>query len=110
MIYNEHVSQPWFTYISDGTKTVEGRRNKGRFKEMKVGDVVVWFNEQTSVKTVITEKNVYLTFREYLTKEGLDKCLPGISTIEKGVKVYYQYYTPEDEKKYGVVAIRIKLI
>ena len=38
--YTETVSEPWFTLISMGLKSVEGRKNKGRFKEMKVGDIV----------------------------------------------------------------------
>jgi hypothetical protein len=38
--YNEHLSEPWFTLISLGLKTVEGRKNKGKFKEMQVGDIV----------------------------------------------------------------------
>jgi ASC-1-like (ASCH) protein len=42
--YTETVSEPWFTLISMGLKSVEGRKNKGRFKEMKVGDIVAWTN------------------------------------------------------------------
>ena len=41
----EYLSEPWFTLISLGLKTVEGRKNKGRFKEMKVGDIVEWTND-----------------------------------------------------------------
>ena len=37
--YKENVSEPWFTLISLGLKTVEGRKNKGRFKEMQIGDI-----------------------------------------------------------------------
>jgi hypothetical protein len=38
-----HVSEPWFSLISLGIKTIEGRKNKGIFKELKIGDVVEWF-------------------------------------------------------------------
>ena len=113
--YIENVSEPWFTLILLGLKTVEGRKNKGRFKEMKVGDIVEWTNDnfmQRSVLTRITGKAEYPTFREYLDTEGLDKCLPGMEKfgIDKGLGVYFKYYTKEDEKKFGVVAIRIELI
>jgi ASC-1-like (ASCH) protein len=40
--YTQHLSEPWFTLISLGLKTVEGRKNKGVFKEMKLGDIVKW--------------------------------------------------------------------
>jgi ASC-1-like (ASCH) protein len=32
--YNEHLSEPWFSLISLGLKTVEGRKNKGKFKKV----------------------------------------------------------------------------
>ena len=113
MIYKENVSEPWFSLISLGLKVVEGRKNKGRFKEMNVGDIIEWTNNDfnpRSCKTKIIGKKEYPTFREYLEKEGLKKCLPSISNIEDGLSVYFKYFTKEDEKEYGVVAIRLKLM
>lgn len=111
--YSEHLSEPWFTLISLGLKTVEGRRNKGKFKEMQVGDIIEWNNNDFGERkflTKIIEKVEYKTFKEYLENEGLDKCLPGIYSLEHGLNVYFKYYTKEDETKYGVIAIRIELI
>ena len=111
--YTENVSEPWFTLISMGLKSVEGRKNKGRFKEMKVGDIVLWTNNDFAprkVLTKITGKAEYSTFEEYLETEGLDKCLPGIKDIDTGLSVYFKYFTKEDEKEFGVVAIRMELI
>src|SRR5580704_6534311 len=34
------IQEPWFTKILEGEKTVEGRLNRGRFTEFKVGDTV----------------------------------------------------------------------
>jgi ASC-1-like (ASCH) protein len=113
--YTETLSEPWFSLILLGLKTVEGRKNKGRFKDMKVGDIVEWTNDDfmsRSVLTKITGKAEYPTFKEYLEKEGLDKCLPGMEKfgIDHGLSVYYKYYTKEDEKEFGVVAIKIALL
>ncbi len=111
--YIENVSEPWFTLISLGLKTVEGRKNKGRFKEMQVGEVIEWTNNDfnpRSVLTRITKKTEYKTFKEYLESEGLNKCLPGISNMEDGLSVYFKYFTKEDEKNFGVVAIKLELI
>ena len=113
IVYKEHLSEPWFTLISLHLKTVEGRLNKSRFKQMKVGDIVKWYNEdfkERNIWTRIVEKIEYKTFEEYLKKEGLDKCLPGMPTLEHGLSVYYKYFTKEKEKEFGVVAIRIKVI
>lgn len=109
--YSEHLSEPWFTLISLGLKTVEGRLNKGRFQEMQVDNLVEWHNEDFKERKIITkikEKVEYNNFTEYLEKEGLDKCLPGMPSLEHGLSVYYKYFTKE--KEFGVVAIRIELI
>ena len=111
--YIENVSEPWFTLISLGLKTVEGRKNKGRFKEMQVGEIIEWTNNDfnpRSTLTRITRKQEYNTFKEYLETEGLDKCLPGITSLDNGLSVYFKYFTKEDEKEFGVIAIGLELI
>lgn len=111
--YSENLSEPWFTLISLGLKTVEGRKNKGKFKEMRVGDIIEWTNQNfltRQVLTRITGKAEYNTFSEYLKTEGLDKCLPGIPTLEHGLSVYFKYFTKEEEAEFGVVAIRLELV
>jgi ASC-1-like (ASCH) protein len=113
--YLENLSEPWFTLIQLGLKTVEGRKNKGKFKEMKVGDIIEWKNEDfkpRSFLTQITGKAEYPNFKTYLETEGLEKCLPNMEKygIEHGLSVYYKYYTKEDEQAFGVVAIRLKVI
>ena len=113
--YIENLSEPWFSLIQLGLKTVEGRKNKGKFKEMKVGDIIEWKNEDfkpRSFLTQITGKAEYPNFRKYLETEGLEKCLPNMEKygIEHGLSVYYKYYTKEDEREFGVVAIRLNVI
>ena len=108
--YTKFISNPWFGYIKSGKKTVEGRKNTGDFEKMQPGDIVKWIHSDDYVLTRIVSKNVYKTFKEYLETEGLSNCLPGIDTIEDGIKVYYKYYTPEDEAKYGVIAIKLENI
>jgi len=111
--YNEHLSEPWFSLISLGLKTVEGRKNKGKFKDIQVGDIIQWNNhdfKERKIFTTIIGKAEYKTFEEYLKIEGLDKCLPGMPTLEHGLSVYFKYFTKEEETEFGVVAIRLKLL
>ena len=111
--YREHLSEPWFTLISLGLKRVEGRRNKGRFREMQVGDLVEWYNDDFQPRTVltrITRKTEYPGFQEYLSSEGMDRCLTGMPSMEHGLSVYYKYYTKEEEAEFGVIAIALELV
>ena len=112
-VYKKHLSEPWFSLISLGNKTVEGRLNKGEFAKMKVGDVIEWHNDDflpRSVLTEITEIVKYPSFESYLETEGLDKCLPGMPSLEHGLSVYYKYFSKDDESTYGINAIKLKVV
>ena len=114
MIYEKNLSEPWFSLIKLGLKTVEGRLNKGDFKELKKNDIIKFINNDFPIsrnfKVKIKSKKIYNTFSEYLTGERLQKCLPGIDTINEGVTIYYKYYKKSDEQQYNILAIRFKLI
>jgi ASC-1-like (ASCH) protein len=113
MKYTISVSEPWFTLIKLGIKTCEGRLNKGLFEKLKKNDIIIFTNNnfgfyrKCSVK--ITNTTSYKTFKKYLKKEKLKKCLPGITKISNGEKVYHKYYTKEQESKFGIVAIKFEL-
>ena len=112
--YNKHLSEPWFSLIKVGLKKCEGRLNKNDFSKMKKGDKIVFTNDDFSFtrafRVKITSIRTYNTFEEYLTNETLEKCLPGIDTMEQGLGVYFKYFTKEHESKYKIVAFRVKVI
>lgn len=109
----KHLSEPWFTLMGLGIKSIEGRLDKGYFATVQPGDVIVWYNDSLGqlreFTTVITKVTKYKSFKAYLTKESLRKCLPayGINTMVQGIKVYREFYSAADEKQYGVVAIAL---
>ena len=43
-----------------------------------------------------------------LNKEGVNNVLPNITKINEAIEVYYSFYTKEQEKEFGVLAIKIK--
>lgn len=100
-----NVQEPYATYILNGTKTVEGRLNKGKFAEAQVGDHVL-LNE--SVNFLIVAKTAYLSFKEMIESEGLKNVIPNVETVDSAVQVYYKFYTSEQEKEFGVVALKLQ--
>lgn len=116
VVYRKHLSEPWYSLVYDGIKTVEGRLNVGDFGKMCVGDCVEFWNNECEVgrkqKFVVRIERIaeYATFKDYLVGEGLKKCLPVIDNIDKGVATYHKYYSPEDETKFGVKAFGIRKI
>jgi ASC-1-like (ASCH) protein len=113
MTHNIKVDEPWFSLIKVGYKTVEGRLNKGNFAKMSIGDTICFenhefgFMRQCMVK--ITNITHYTCFKDYLETETLKKCLPTITTLDAGLKVYYKYYSIADEQLFGVIALELLL-
>jgi ASC-1-like (ASCH) protein len=81
---------------------------------MQKDDYILFYNTdfdfKRSFRCKITSVHNYISFENYLQSETLEKCLPGIDTIEEGISIYYKYYNKEDEIKYKIKAIRLKVI
>ena len=112
--FRKHLSEPWFSLMSIGSKTVEGRLNKGDWTEIKENDLIDWYNEdfglEREFRTVIISKKIYPSFEIYLRSERLHNALPSIKKIKDGVKVYRLFYKPEEEMKYGVIAFKLQVL
>ena len=109
--YEKNLSEPWFSLIKLKNKIVEGRLNKGDFANMNVGDFIVFTNNELGFErkfTVEIKKITYYdNFQLYLENESLEKCLPGIDSMEEGLNVYYKYYSKNDEMKYKIKAFTL---
>jgi ASC-1-like (ASCH) protein len=42
-----------------------------------------------------------------LTREPIKELLPDVTTVNQGIKVYRRFYTSEQERKFGMVAIEV---
>lgn len=112
-LLKKHLSEPWFSLVMLGKKKYEGRLNKGDFSMLNIGDVITFFNDDFGIhrefSVQVTKIRKYESFLLFLTSK-LRKTLPSISTIEQGITVYRNYYTPKDEADYGIIAIKMKTI
>ncbi len=104
------VKNPWFNFIRDGSKTVEGRLNRGSFLKMNKGDIVTWVNNDNKINTVVKYNKKYDSFEKMLKNERIENVLPSISNIMSGVNTYRKFYSEKDEMKNGIVAIGIEKI
>ncbi len=100
-----NVQEPYHSFILSGVKTVEGRLNKGKFADIKIGDIIEIEPEKIQFK--IVEKNFYSDFKSMIEAEGLKNVIPDKNNVDAAVDVYYQFYTKEQEKEFGVLAIKI---
>ena len=114
MEYKKNLSEPWFSLIKLKLKKYEGRLNKGDSANMKKGDILIFENNDFGflrvIRCEIRSVKKYDTFRSFIEDKTLKKCLPSIDTIDNGVKIYYKYYTKQDEEKYKILSIRMKVV
>ncbi|KAL3506776.1 hypothetical protein ACH5RR_032158 [Cinchona calisaya] len=97
-----HVQEPFFSQLKDGQKTVEGRCAIGNYNRIVPGAFIL-FNK--SLLLQVQDVHRYVSFREMLEAESLQRVLPGVKTIEEGVQVYRNFYSEEKESSNGVIAI-----
>lgn len=110
--FTNHRAEPYFTFVKNGQKTIEGRLKKGEYANLKVGDHIVVQNddETDSVEVEVKDVRPYPTFESMLNSEDLKQVLPDIETVAQAVQVYRQFYAPEQEQEFGVIAIEVATI
>ena len=107
------LKKKYFDAIKAGIKTVEGRLNSPKFKDLKPGMNIVFKSTDSDedLTCKVESLNVYPNFEIMLQKEGLEKMLPGIKTIEEGNTIYESFPGYKDKvKEIGALAIRLKIL
>lgn len=107
--YHNHRAEPYFTFVKSGEKTVEGRINKGYYQLLKPNDHIIIYNEveSDSIEVIVKAVRLYKSIKEMLETEPLEKLLPDAKNIEEGERIYKKFYTSEQEREFGVIAIEI---
>lgn len=103
----------FYNLIKDGIKIYEGRLNDEKRKLINVGDIIIIKKDPERVesfKTRVVEKlyfENFLSMAENLASKDIGFEGKSPSEIEA---VYRRFYSEENEKKFGVVAIKLELI
>ena len=100
-----------FNLIKSGTKTIELRLNDEKRSLIKVGDKIEFTNRITEEKIVVEviKLHKYDSFVELY--KHFDKVSMGYDEDEEAdPKDMEQYYSKDEQDKYGVLGIEIKLI
>ena len=110
-IHGMRLSPLAFHEIKNGKKVVEARLNDEKRRLIKVGDVIVFtdISTQETVKVIVTALYNFSSFTE------LYDAIPGseLGYAEGQIKDPLDmriFYSEAEEKQYGVLGIRIKLL
>lgn len=105
------IDTPWLDWIQSGVKTYELRLNKPSWQNIRVNDIIIWKDwQEKNVETMIVDLKYFKSFGEAFKNLG-QKMVPIKGIDEKKViNLYEQYYSEVDTKKYGVVAMGLKVL
>lgn len=98
-----------FECIKNGTKTIELRLNDEKRKLLTVGDYIEFTNKVTNEKLLVEVIDLfkYNSFEELY--KHFNKIEIGYSINEEAnPKDMENYYSKEEQEKYGVLGIKIK--
>ena len=100
-----------FTNIKNGIKTIELRLNDEKRQLLKVKDLIEFTNKDTTEQMIVEIINIYHypSFEELY--KHFDKVSMGYEEKELAdPKDMEEYYSKEEQEKYGVLGIEIKKV
>lgn len=104
------LSEPYYSLVKSGEKTVEIRVYDKKRQELKKGDKINFTKRDGKGKIEKTIKKIQISknFETALKRSTLRKAMPNICKIKEGVEIYNSFPNyKEDSKKYGVISIYI---
>ena len=112
-VFRVTLRRQYIDVILQGKKTIEGRINAGMFAQVRPGDTLDLYDARCpSVRAVCTVTAVtpYDSWRAMLSGEGVAKCLPGVASIEAGVRIYANLPGYEERaRRHGVLALALRV-
>lgn len=108
MIHKMKLQESPFDRIKNGTKTVEFRLYDEKRKQIKAGDKIEFSKlPDLQEKLVVDVLELYQdkTFEKLFRKLIKDNEIE----IKRKTEAMYKFYSPEQEKQYGVLGIKIKI-
>lgn len=106
--------------IRAGKKTVEGRLAKGKFLDIKPGDIISLrediYEHDVLVSSIKGQLEIRVesierfdSFAAMLEAVNYKVAIPSADSFDEAEAVYRRYYSPKDESIFGVIAIRFSL-
>ncbi len=113
MVHKMKLRKIYYDMIKNGDKIYEGRLNDEKRQLIDVGDIITFQKEPelTEDFNCIVKDLVYFdSFDEMVKTLPLEKIGFKTETVQEVVEIYHQFYSVEDENRYGVVAIKVEVL
>lgn len=112
MIHEMKLNNKAFNNIKNGIKKFELRLYDDRRKNINLGDTIIFHNLNNlddTITVIVLELLQYPSFIDFF--KDIDYRLCGTAnSLEEKLERIHTFYTYEQEKKYGILAIKIEII
>ena len=108
MLHKMKLKESPFNRIKDGTKTIEFRLYDEKRRLVNIGDKIE-FSKLPDLEEKITVEVIDL-YKDKSFNELFKKLIDDEEEIERKTNAMHEFYSSEEEEKYGVLGIKIKLL
>lgn len=108
MIHQMKLNDDPFERIKNGTKTIEFRLYDEKRRKVKIGDKIEFSKLPDLQEKILVD--VLDLYTEPSFEELFEKLYEDKELAKQKANAMYEIYSSENEKKYGVVGIKIKLV
>ena len=108
MIHKMKLNEEPFERIKNGTKTIEFRLYDEKRRKVKIGDKIEFSKLPDLQEKILVD--VLDLYTEPSFAELFEKIYKDRELAKQYANAMYEIYSQENEKKYGVVGIKIKLV
>lgn len=111
--FEMRLEEESFKKIRSGEKTLEVRLFDDKRKNIKAGDIIIFYNqsrENESVTAEVLALHTFKTFKELFSSGLMQAAGFGGLSADAAAEYMYKFYSIEQEKRFGVLAIEIRII
>ncbi|HEX4104473.1 MAG TPA: ASCH domain-containing protein [Candidatus Paceibacterota bacterium] len=102
------VDKDNFLEIKNGLKTVETRAATPKYREVKVGDMLVIVCGEERLEKKVKRVLTFTSIGSMVKRIPYKKIMPSVSSLSELRKIYYSYQGYKEKlKKHGVIAFNI---
>lgn len=106
-----NLQKRYFDFIFRGTKRIELRLNDEKRQKIKIGDTIIFENEQgEKFSTKVKDLSRYDTFEKLFEDFEIEVLADKSMTKAELLQVLGEFYSSQKQKEFGVLGISIELI
>lgn len=110
-IHSMRLQNHYFNCIKNGSKRIELRLYDDKRKQIKLNDIIQFFNEeQENISAKVIGLLYYSNFDDLISDFDIDLLADKFMTKNDLLGDLNRFYSQQQQQQFGVIGIRIKLL